>query len=38
LIQDVFDVALGDLKALVGQLGGELAHGQVLKLFWIKPT
>jgi hypothetical protein len=38
LIQDVFDVALGHGQALVGQFGGELAHGQVPKLFRIKPV
>jgi hypothetical protein len=38
LVQDVFDVALGDRQALVGQLGGEFAHGQVLELFRIKPV
>jgi hypothetical protein len=33
LVQDVFDVALGDLQSLALEVAGDLAHGQVLELF-----
>ena len=38
LVQDVFDVALGDLQAFAWQIGGDLAHGQVLELFGTEPV
>ena len=38
LVEDLLDVALGDLQALAGQLGGQLAHGQVLELFGAEPV
>jgi hypothetical protein len=38
LVQDVLDVAFSDRQALVGQLGGQLAYGQVLELFRTEPT
>src|SRR5512133_1142219 len=33
LVQDVLDVALGDLQPLALEVRGDLAHGQVPKLF-----
>ena len=38
LVEDLLDVALGDLQALAGQVGGQLAHGQVLELFGAEPV
>src|SRR5688572_11783898 len=38
LVEDLLDVALGDLQALVVEVAGDLAHGQVLELFGIQPV
>jgi hypothetical protein len=38
LVEDLLDVALGDLQALAGQLCGQLAHGEVLELFGAEPV
>jgi hypothetical protein len=34
----VFDVALGDVKALALKVGSDLAHGHVLELFGTEPV
>jgi hypothetical protein len=34
----VFDVALGDLQAFAGQVGGQLSQGHVLELFGTEPV
>jgi hypothetical protein len=34
----VLDIALGDLKALALEVAGDLAHGQVPKLFRTEPV
>jgi len=34
----VFDIALGDLKALALEVAGDLAYGQVSKLRWTQPV
>jgi hypothetical protein len=33
----VFDIALGDLKAVALEVAGDLAHGQVPELFRTEP-
>ena len=38
LVEDLLDVALGDLQALAGQLRRELTDGQVLELFGAEPV
>jgi hypothetical protein len=38
LVEDLLDVAFGDLQALAGQLGGQLTHGHVLQLFGAEPV
>jgi hypothetical protein len=38
LVEDLLDVALGDLQAVVGQGGGQFPQGQVLELFGTEPV
>jgi len=37
-VEDLLDVALGDLQALAGQVAGQLAHGEVLEFFGAEPV
>jgi hypothetical protein len=37
-VEDLLDVALGDLQALAGQVVGQLAHGDVLELVGAEPV
>ena len=38
LVEDLLDVALGHLQAVLLEVGGQLPHGEVLKLFGAEPV